>query len=331
MKRNAIVRILLFSAAIMVLLAILVAGLVLGRGNFRVSSAPTDSPAQTVFVTIPPTAPTTSEATQAPSSPEAATSAQSPTASPVTESTVQTVAAPDPIAIVSNTAHYQGNTVRELEIDWLGGSVVIQAGDVESIEISESGSSSHTMKTQVRDGSLSIDFSANDRLAGVLSGTDKDLTVTLPRTFVPEKIEVEATSATVTLVDLTARKVEVDATSGTCLMKNCTVDTLEWDSTSGDLNFSGGLNTLECDSASGNVYATVETVPTSVEIESTSGNLDLTLPKNTGFTLRMDTVSGNVTSDFVTTQYNGRSVSGDGSCRIQAETVSGDVILRQGA
>ena len=61
-------------------------------------------------------------------------------------------------------------------------------------------------------------------------------------------------------------------------------------------------------------------------MESISGNLDLTLPKDLGFDAEVDTVSGSFQSRIPTTsQSKGHYRSGNGGCEIDLESVSGSI------
>ena len=62
-----------------------------------------------------------------------------------------------------------------------------------------------------------------------------------------------------------------------------------------------------------------------------SGDLELTLPEYCGFTVSMDAMSSDFTSDFPTTMQNGNHIYGDGSCSISIDAMSGDVAIRKGA
>ena len=56
----------------------------------------------------------------------------------------------------------------------------------------------------------------------------------------------------------------------------------------------------------------------------------LTLPADCGFSASMDSLSGNITTEFETTNVNGSYVYGDGSCIIDADTMSGNITIRKG-
>jgi hypothetical protein len=65
-------------------------------------------------------------------------------------------------------------------------------------------------------------------------------------------------------------------------------------------------------------------------MDGASGNLDITLPSNCGFTAETGGLSFDFTTDFQTTTRNGAHIHGDGSCRIEIEALSGRVNIRDG-
>ena len=65
-------------------------------------------------------------------------------------------------------------------------------------------------------------------------------------------------------------------------------------------------------------------------METVSGDLNLTLPEDCGFTLEKDTVSGRFSSELPTTEQNGKIVYADGHCEIEVEGVSASVHIRKG-
>ena len=140
----------------------------------------------------------------------------------------------------------------------------------------------------------------------------------------------ERDAALLEVRDLTIREVDLDTASGECLFENCALEKLDLDTASGDLRITGTLNQLDCDAASASVYAVLENVPTRIKMNSMSGDLDLTLPKDAGFTAEIDGMSSDFSSDFATSIQNGRHVCGNGSCQIQMDAMSGNAIIRKG-
>lgn len=226
--------------------------------------------------------------------------------------------------------------VQEIEVEWAAGNIVIRSADVATIEIRESEVSDpkYAMRWRVSGNKLSIDFCEDDLMEFGLGFTindnlQKDLTILVPMNYELASLEVDAASATLEVSNLVIREVEFDGASGTCAFENCVVDQLDLDTASGDVTFSGTLQVLDCDAASASVIAVLDNVPSRVEMDSMSGDLDLTLPDNAGFTLRMDAMNSDFLSDFPFTTNNGNYVCGDGSCRINVDAMSGDVYIRK--
>lgn len=299
MKTNAIVRIVLFSVTILILLAILAAGLTLRHWERLLRPLAASSPETAIPERL--------------DSPEAA----APTLAPAGEDALR----------------FPADQIRQLKIEWAAGSVVLVPGDGDAIEVCESGSNSkYPMQVKQQGSTLSIDYCEESLLKGFGINLDrKDLTVSIPRDCALDSLEIETASATLQASGLTVREVEIDTASGECVLESCAVDKLDLDTASGDLRFSGTLEELECDAASGSVCAVLENVPSRIDMDSASGNLDLTLPEDAGFTVGIDGMSSSFTCDFATTVQNGRHVCGNGSCRIQMDAMSGDVIIRKAA
>ena len=226
-------------------------------------------------------------------------------------------------------------SIRNMEIEWASGVIVIKPMDITEIRISEEGvnQSSDPMVWKVKDGKLVIQYSRNtdhDFGIGLLQGKDvKNLTIQVPRNWSCNSLEIDAASASLEVNDLTIREMEFDGASGTCIFNNCTVENLDLDTASGDVLFKGSLTQMECDAASANIILELTSIPKSLDLDTASGNLDLTLPEDAGFTVTMDTVSGEFTSDFTTTQRNGSYVAGNGRCRIDVDAMSGSVTIRK--
>ena len=237
----------------------------------------------------------------------------------------------------SNQTGYsvKADSVRNLEIDWVSGSIRVEPADVKTITFSESEprDGRYQLRWELKEHTLKISFCDETLInwPGVNSFTGKDLTVLVPRDFALESLEVDSASATLEVKDLTIRDVEVDSASGACQFDGCTLEQLDVDTASGDIRFQGRLHVLDCEGASASIYAALDNVPSRISVDTMSGDLDLTLPENAGYTLKLDAMSSEFDSDFETTLKNGQYISGDGSCRIDVSAMSGDVTIRKAA
>lgn len=218
---------------------------------------------------------------------------------------------------------------QQLEIHWVSGTVTIQPGDVNTITIEESPVSDerYAMVVEEEDGCRIVRYQKDSASLSIGSSLKKDLTVTVPQGWTGKSLKVELTSADLTVRDVSISQVAVSSVSGESTFENCTVEELNLISDSGNLNFSGRLGKLEIDSDSANVTADLLNAPESISLTSTSGSLNLTLPKDAGFTAKIGN-NCNFTTDFEVTPEATEFLCGDGSCQIKANT-SGAVDIRK--
>lgn len=276
MKTNAIVRIVLFTLAILVLLGILLAGIAFSLFTFNID--------ERVEATMTPVTPGNNE-----------------------------------------TFTFSPNEIRNIEIEWASGNITIQPGDTEYIQVYESGDG-NPMILRHQGDELQIHFDDIDVYFGITVDFSKDLCITVPRDWVGNSLELEVASADLNVANLTFHRVEFEGASGECTFNDCTVGNLDVDTASGDIRFRGSLNTMDCDAASADCLLELTNHPSRIDMDTASGDLELWLPADCGFTLMLDALSGNLSTDFNTTvSGDDRYISGDGSCIIDVDAMSGHV------
>ena len=244
-----------------------------------------------------------------------------------------------PIATDESGTHGVVGTegIRQLEIEWAAGTITIQPGSqTQEIRFWDdySGDEKYLLSYSVSDGKLKIQFCEEDWEEfnfGIHIGgpPKKNLTVAIPENWFCENLEIEAASAKLEVHKLNFGNVEIDSASGAIGFENCSVDSLDVDTASGDLIFSGSLGRMDCDSASATIVMNLSNIPDRMDVDTASGNVDIVLPENAGFTVQMDALSGKFRSEFEYHESNGRYISGDGTCNIQVDAMSGNVNIRK--
>lgn len=235
----------------------------------------------------------------------------------------------------SNAIIVDASQIREMAVEWAAGSIRILPKDITEIRITEEGTnqSQKPMVWKVRDRKLAIQYAENKKISlGIGIQWDdivKDLIIEVPKDWQCDSLEVTAAAASLEVKDLTIREMEFDGASGSCVFDSCTVETLDLDTASGNVRFTGSLQQLECDAASADIVLELTNVPRSLDMDTASGDLDVTLPADAGFTVTLDTLSGDFESDFETTMHGERYVAGNGRCRIDVDAMSGDVTIRK--
>lgn len=291
MKRNAIVRIILFSITIVVLLGIL--GMGLGANLFMLDGL-----------------------------------------SFLESLDEDTTKAPMTTGNGTTQAVFAASDIRDIEIEWVAGSItLLPMENATQITVTEPevNQDKYKMVCKQSGSTLKIQFCEGDlKFTGVNTDLTKDLTIAVPVDWVCEDLDIDTASANVEVSDLTLYSVDFDGASGVCIFTDCSVNEFDIDTASGDVQFVGCLDVFKCSAMSANCHLTVTNLPTRIDVDSMSGDLDLTLPADCGFTVSMDAMSSDFSSDFQTTNSNGHHVHGDGSCRINVDAMSGDVIIRKG-
>lgn len=228
--------------------------------------------------------------------------------------------------------------IRDLNIEWVAGTIEIRPDDVENITFSETevSDSKYALVWKQKGSDLSIQFCKDSTIdfsfgITVNNVVEKDLTITVPRDWICDSLDIDAASTNLIVSDLTIREVDFDGASSTYEFENCIVDSFDMDGASCDMDFSGTLYELDFDGASGSIRAVLNNIPSRIDMDGMSSDLDITLPENAGFTVSMSAMSSDFSSDFETVSKNGNYVCGDGRCRINVDAMSGDVTIRKQA
>ena len=220
--------------------------------------------------------------------------------------------------------------IREIEIDWVSGEIQIIPTEIDHIKVSEVAAHANTEAMLCRkDGdTLKVSFCKDEFVSLKVLGT-KNLTIQVPKGWACRKLEIDAASPKISVQGLTADEVDLDTAGGESRFDSCTLGELDADTASGNLYLTGTLENLEYDSASGSVEAELDNVPSEITMDTASGSLSLKLPTHAGFAVNLDTLSGKFRSDFETSQNGNRYLCGDGTCKIEMESMSGGVTVNQ--
>ncbi|WP_373861673.1 DUF4097 family beta strand repeat-containing protein [Clostridium tagluense] len=116
----------------------------------------------------------------------------------------------------------------------------------------------------------------------------------------------------------------MDTTSGDAIIGNLQLDKFKFDTTSGDIL--GG-------SVSGSFKFNYKDFGNDINIDTTSGDVELKLPKKSEFKLDFDSTSGDLKNDFPikiteeTDKHEIKGTVGNGNKTIKIDTTSGNAIL----
>ena len=221
--------------------------------------------------------------------------------------------------------------VQNLNIEWVNGSITIQPGDTDTITFAETGnfSDNEQLVWQQSGNTLTIQFSKPRVSFGIEFDGSKDLVITVPQDWQCEELDINSVSAKIEVSNLTAYEIDLENVSGNCIFENCGTNELTVETVSGNVTYDGTLYTMDCSTVSANCTLKTNACPRELSLDSVSGDLILELPEECGFSASIDSMSGSISSEFESTATKDYHTHGDGSCRITADTLSGDIIIRK--
>ena len=231
---------------------------------------------------------------------------------------------------VASVGEISAAEVKNIEIDWTSGSVTINKADVDTISFAETPGLDENQKMlwKLQGDTLVISNSRYRVIIGI--SKSKDLVVTVPMDWDCKDLEIETVSADITVDSLTVEDVAISAVDGKCdFLGNCAIADLNIETVSGDITFKGTLGKLECEAVDADFRGTFTSAPNRLYLNSVDGSFDLKFPVDIGFTAALNTVSGNFTSYFPTTNSGNRYVCGDGACTIEINSVSGGLTINK--
>lgn len=234
-------------------------------------------------------------------------------------------------APVVSRNHFNAEEIDRLNIDWAAGKIVILPVEGSEIAVTEELLGEEDEMVLKLDGStLYVEYSENAVSLNFGSMNKKNLYITVPQDWVCKELDIDAASATVQAERLTIQKASSSTASGDHTFQDCSIEKLTLETVSGNLDYSGTLDKLDFGGVSAQADVVLTNSPKSIDVETVSGDVNLTLPKECGFTLEKDSVSGHFSSELETRKENGKYVYGDGQCKIDVEGVSASITIRKG-
>lgn len=135
-----------------------------------------------------------------------------------------------------------------------------------------------------------------------------------------------STSGNITLSAVSAENVDMKSTSGDLgITLSGDVKKLHLNSTSGAILADlASADKAEFDSTSGNMNVTLQSF-SDLDLDATSGDITLKLPKAPGFTLDLDSRPSHLNSALALEKDGSKYTYGDGSARLRIDTTSGKI------
>ncbi|WP_026882190.1 DUF4097 family beta strand repeat-containing protein [Clostridium akagii] len=144
------------------------------------------------------------------------------------------------------------------------------------------------------------------------------------------KLDCNLSSGSLTINDLTADTFKYSSSSGDLKADKLTTKTTALDSSSGSININMFSGDLTSESSSGDCKIKYADFHNNIDVHSSSGEIELTLPKSAQFDLNAEASSGDVSCDFPVTvsgknEHKLRGIVVNDKNKIKLDASSGDI------
>lgn len=203
-------------------------------------------------------------------------------------------------------------TVRNIEINWACGNVVVKTENVDQIIFRETSDTDikHPMTYNCTDGELELNYSNATVSFGFNNQQEKNLVVIVPLDWVCQELTIDGAALEVTINGLTVSELSIDGAATR-------------------LNFSGSVDMLDIDGAGCEVALNCVSSPNSISMDGAGCELTVMLPKDCGFLVQMDGLGCSFHSDMECSGSNNTYSYGDRYCRINVDGLGCDVSIRE--
>lgn len=197
--------------------------------------------------------------------------------------------------------------IKNLQINWVSGSVEVRSGDGHDITIFENGNNiKHTGAYSICDDTLVIDFNRSHSIVG--NAEEKHLIVTVPSYWFCHNLELNGAGLDIRIFNQQIGKLELNGAG-------C------------NLAFTGIADTVSANGASVTLSLICENRVSEIDINGASCKLGLTLPRNCGFRVDTNGFGCNFHSDLPGIAQNGTYIYGSQHCKIDINGLGCDVSI----
>lgn len=240
---------------------------------------------------------------------------------------------------------YDVASIRSLSVDWVAGSVTLIESDSDTLKVYEKGNDlteDEKLHWSIFGDELVIRYCKSGYVGKLLVNGKKDLVVEVPKNI---DVDVDCVSAEISAEDITQNDVEFESVSGKISAKNVDCSELKIYSVSGSITIQNANSAdITANSVSGDVdlsgvstdEISVETISgradvelskaNRIELSSVSGKVTVDL-LGVGAMVEVETTSGILDLDGATVV--GRDYKfGDGAAKTRISTVSGGITVK---
>lgn len=216
---------------------------------------------------------------------------------------------------LKNEKKFEAEGIHSIEIEYSSPDVIFYAGDTDKIEIKE------YLRNRTENAEIKVEGDTLVCRGGksnwsFLGGRPEKIEVYLPSDYAGqlqlsttsgnidseeawsmEEFEADSTSGNITVGAVTASKIEISTTSGNIRFEKAAGE-LKVKATSGNIDMGGIAGKCVASASSGNIDLEADELNGDMEVQTSSGNMNLILPENSSFTYKGSASSGDIHTSF---------------------------------
>lgn len=220
----------------------------------------------------------------------------------------------------------------QLSVDWLDGEIEVEMYEGPEIILEETSSfvldESNALMYTKKNDTLAITSAPSEygiSISGICQGS-KELHIYLPQNIEWNKVQIDAQNSDISIGGLISSNLKADTVDGDLSLSEVELENLSFNSMGGNLIAKNShVEKMNVDTTSGDMSMDLRICPQLIQFDTIDGDTQLYLPDDSEFTIQMDTVSGNLNSDFSGTHKDECFTVGSGAAQFDMNTASGSV------
>jgi lia operon protein LiaG len=191
------------------------------------------------------------------------------------------------------------------------------------------------METDIEDGVLSIQIVYPSPIViGLFHLSSLELDVYIPSGY-ERDLDVQTTSGAIQLEEMTLENIKTNSVSGRIDLESIYAKKISVNNTSGSVVLEDTKADMNINTVSGKIDADLQKLEKELVINSISGAVKVTVPRQSSFAFALSSTSGKIENDFeanIASSSNRelKGTVGDGNATVSIKTVSGRIMLGHG-
>lgn len=215
--------------------------------------------------------------------------------------------------------------IADIDIEWLDGDVVIEYYDGAEVQFSETADkpldSLTTLCYRVDGSQLAICYGkGRDLKKGKASDLSKKLLIRLPQGISLGDVSVEGVNTHLDMHDIVCQDIEVDGVDMQVCLAGVTCEDIDGDGVDMSIDLSDVCcKSINADGMNAHIQASLTQLPKEISADGINASVSLVVPPSAGFTIDMEGLSQNFSSELPVSHKDGDAVIGDGSCDVSLD------------